>query len=258
MGRVGLIDITVGNAGAPRRIATFHHATPRVAPHRYATRASRWDIPAPLARLARAVRRAGNRDRGRSICCVPGPEPFIPGEGARFAAVLRGNQVIPGRLIGGRRPLCLVLAMRIVLREHVFEVIPAFPFRRRRLVAGPGNATGSAEDRHHVGPREAVLVHQVTDQIRKARRPAGPLALFMSGNQARLRLQPHNIGWIIRAPKPINERASSASLSIKIMVASITPSPHLSRRIRHASRRIGSSRRPPDIARGQSIDSRCP
>src|ERR1700738_1878625 len=36
MRRVGLIDITVGTA--PRRIATFHHATLRVAPHRYATR----------------------------------------------------------------------------------------------------------------------------------------------------------------------------------------------------------------------------
>jgi hypothetical protein len=35
---VGLIDITVGNRDAPWRIATFHHATLRVAPHRYATR----------------------------------------------------------------------------------------------------------------------------------------------------------------------------------------------------------------------------
>jgi len=35
MRRVGLIDITVGDA--PRRIATFRHATLRVAPHCYAT-----------------------------------------------------------------------------------------------------------------------------------------------------------------------------------------------------------------------------
>jgi hypothetical protein len=35
--RVGLIDITAGNANAPRRIATFCHATLRVATHRYAT-----------------------------------------------------------------------------------------------------------------------------------------------------------------------------------------------------------------------------
>ena len=37
MRRVGLIDITVGKRDALRRIATFHHATLRVAPHRYAT-----------------------------------------------------------------------------------------------------------------------------------------------------------------------------------------------------------------------------
>ena len=37
MRRVGLIDITVGNATRLRRIATFRHATLRVAPHRYAT-----------------------------------------------------------------------------------------------------------------------------------------------------------------------------------------------------------------------------
>jgi hypothetical protein len=37
MRRVGLIDITVGNATLPRRIATFRHATLRVATHRYAT-----------------------------------------------------------------------------------------------------------------------------------------------------------------------------------------------------------------------------
>jgi hypothetical protein len=35
MRRVGLIDITVGDA--PRRIATFRHATLRVATHHYAT-----------------------------------------------------------------------------------------------------------------------------------------------------------------------------------------------------------------------------
>jgi len=37
MRRVGLIDITVGNAtDAPRRIATFRHTMLRVAIHRYA------------------------------------------------------------------------------------------------------------------------------------------------------------------------------------------------------------------------------
>jgi hypothetical protein len=54
MRRVGLIDITVGNAarlGAPQRSTTR-----RCASHHIATqRASRWDIPAALARLARTV-----------------------------------------------------------------------------------------------------------------------------------------------------------------------------------------------------------
>ena len=42
--------------GAPWRIATFHHATLRVAPHRYATREPLGTFPAALARLARTVR----------------------------------------------------------------------------------------------------------------------------------------------------------------------------------------------------------
>jgi hypothetical protein len=37
MRRVGLVDVTVGNATRLRRIATFRQATLRVAPHRYAT-----------------------------------------------------------------------------------------------------------------------------------------------------------------------------------------------------------------------------
>jgi hypothetical protein len=37
MRRVGLIDINGRQRDAPRRIATFLHATLRVAPHRYAT-----------------------------------------------------------------------------------------------------------------------------------------------------------------------------------------------------------------------------
>jgi hypothetical protein len=54
MGGVGLIDITVGNArlGA----STFHHATLRVAPHRYATREP-LGTSRRLSRVARMVRR---------------------------------------------------------------------------------------------------------------------------------------------------------------------------------------------------------
>src|ERR1700688_5111466 len=78
------------------------------------------------------------------------------------------------------------------------------------------HATGGAEDRHHVGSREAMLIHQVTDQIRDARRPAWPFAFLISGNQARLGLQPHNIGWIIRVPKPINKSTRARELRIAV------------------------------------------
>jgi hypothetical protein len=52
MGRVGLIDITVGNAA--RLGASQRSTTRRCASHHIPTqRVSRWDIPAALARLAR-------------------------------------------------------------------------------------------------------------------------------------------------------------------------------------------------------------
>ena len=100
--------------------------------------------------------------------------------------------------------------------RHAQPLFPAQDF---------ADAARSAEDRHHVGSREAVLIHQVADQVRKTRRPAGPFALLISGNQARLRLQPYNIGWIIRTPKLINERAP---VRHHYRSRSITPSPHLS------------------------------
>src|SRR5882724_1476553 len=54
-----------------------------------------------------------------------------------------------------------------------------------------------AEDRHHVSAREAVLVHEVADQFRDVRWPAGPFAFLIGSNQPRLRLQPHAVGRII-------------------------------------------------------------
>jgi hypothetical protein len=69
-----------------------------------------------------------------------------------------------------------------------------------------------------------VLIHEVADEIGRARWPARPFALFVSGDQTRLRLEPGNVGRIIRLPEPVYECAcaSSASLSIKISVASIS------------------------------------
>jgi hypothetical protein len=75
MRRVGLIDIKVGTR-APRRIATFHHATLRVAPHRYATREPLGGHLAALARLARAVTLKSlwlRIDLTKRITCQPLP-----------------------------------------------------------------------------------------------------------------------------------------------------------------------------------------
>src|SRR6266516_980980 len=52
----------------------------------------------------------------------------------------------------------------------------------------------------HVASREAVLIHEVTNGIRRSRRPARPFALFIGGNQTGLRLQSRNIGRVIRVP----------------------------------------------------------
>jgi hypothetical protein len=46
------------------------------------------------------------------------------------------------------------------------------------------DAARGAEDRHHFGSREAMLVHQVTDQIRKARWPVRLKAAFHTKAQA--------------------------------------------------------------------------
>src|SRR5712691_8042459 len=79
--------------------------------------------------------------------------------------------------------------------------------------ADPARGT---EDRHHVGTREAVLIHQVTDQVCDAGQPMRPFALLIGSDQARLRLQPRNIGWFIRIPEPINECAGASKLRIAV------------------------------------------
>ena len=45
-----------------------------------------------------------------------------------------------------------------------------------------------------------MLIHKVADQIGDARRPARPSLFLVRGDQARLRLQPSDVGWIIRIP----------------------------------------------------------
>src|ERR1017187_1687833 len=51
------------------------------------------------------------------------------------------------------------------------------------------DAARCAQDRHHVRTGQAVLIHEVADQIACARRPARPFTLFIGDDQTRLRLE---------------------------------------------------------------------
>jgi hypothetical protein len=59
---------------------------------------------------------------------------------------------------------------------------------------------GVPRDRDHVGAREAVLVHKMPDQVGNARRPARPLVLLISRDQAGLCLQARDIGRAVGVP----------------------------------------------------------
>src|SRR5664280_2705440 len=73
-----------------------------------------------------------------------------------------------------------------------------------------------AQDRHHVRTGQAVLIHEVADQIACARRPARPFTLLIGGDQTRLRLEASNVSWKIRLPEPINEYAGANEFRIAI------------------------------------------
>src|SRR5580700_10808704 len=74
------------------------------------------------------------------------------------------------------------------------------------------DAARGAQNRHHVGSCEAVLIHKVTDQIGGAGPPARPATLLVGGYQTRLRLQLGDIGRIVGVPKPIDERSGAGQL----------------------------------------------
>src|SRR6202035_5411957 len=68
----------------------------------------------------------------RSVCCVPGPEPSIPGEGAGFAAVPRGNPVVlGGSLIDGQASQGEITAVGPGGRDESGKLIPIDPQARR-------------------------------------------------------------------------------------------------------------------------------
>jgi len=100
--------------------------------------------------------------------------------------------------------------------------------------AGLRSRARGAQDRHHARAREAVLIHQVADHLGSARRPTRPFRLFIGGDQAHLRLQPANVGWIVRSPHPVNELPRAGKLRVAIdqdRVASITQSQRRSQRV---------------------------
>jgi hypothetical protein len=61
-----------------------------------------------------------------------------------------------------------------------------------------------------------VLIHEVADQIGRARQPARPFPLLIRGDKARLCLQPCNIGWVVRIPQLVDERASAGEFGIAV------------------------------------------
>jgi hypothetical protein len=113
---------------------------------------------------------------------------------------------------------------------------------------------------HHVGTAETVLIHEVPDKIRRARRSARPFAFLIGRrDQPCLRLEPGHVGGssdVHSRSTRARARASSASLSIKTRVASITPPPHPFCRTRRGCRRTGLPRHLPDIGRLQRVDRR--
>ena len=62
------------------------------------------------------------------------------------------------------------------------------------------DAAWCAEQRDEISPREAVLIHQVADQIGDARRLARPFHFLVRGDQTRLRPEPSDVGRIARIP----------------------------------------------------------
>jgi len=78
------------------------------------------------------------------------------------------------------------------------------------------DAARRSQDRHHVRTGETMLIHEVADEIRCAWWPTRPLAFLIGCDQSRLRLQPGNIGWLIRLPESFNKGAGAREFRIAI------------------------------------------
>src|SRR3984893_10814924 len=121
---------------------------------------------------------------------------------------------VPSAACSGRgplgRPSRLLWGWNEQVGGHTEACTQSLHHRHAQLLLTPKDLADPAwrsEDRDHVRPREAVLIHEVPDQFRGARWSARPLALLIGSDQTRLCLQPSHVGGIVRAPQPINEGA---------------------------------------------------
>src|SRR6266851_9752264 len=78
------------------------------------------------------------------------------------------------------------------------------------------DAARRSKDRHHVRTGETMLIHEVADEIRCAWWPPRPLAFLIGCDQTGLRLQPGNVGWLIRLPESFNKGAGASEFRIAI------------------------------------------
>jgi len=78
------------------------------------------------------------------------------------------------------------------------------------------DAARCSQNRHHVGAGKPVLIHEMADEIRHARRPARPFALLIGCDQTRLCLEASDVGGLIRLPESVNECAGASEFRIAI------------------------------------------
>jgi hypothetical protein len=159
---------------------------------------------------------------------------FQPGDAQRSGSSRRSLRGMPGRRLLRRR--------KEQIGWHTETGAQTLHHRHAEPLFATQYFTDAAwcpEQRDEVSSREAVLIHQMADQIGDAWRPARPFHFLVRGNQANLRFQPSNVGRIVRAPTSAQARNSSASPSIRMRVISITRPPHRPCRTRHAPRRSG-------------------
>jgi hypothetical protein len=113
-----------------------------------------------------AIGRAGAAAAPGSYCDSIRPRP------ASLRAALVWAAESPGRLVRGS-----------ALRNRCVPLHAQLPLTPQDLA----DAARCSEKWDHVRPRKPVLIHEVPDQFRRARRSPAPLSLLVASDQARLR-----------------------------------------------------------------------